>query len=197
MKTTPLHLFFIGFLVGSLFMFGVAATQAEEPGSGDTTISAEPAPTSAEPAPTSDADTTPPAGVSSEPSAPPPSGSATGNLYTANYQSGNAPFKEKTKVTIQQSGDSYTFVPAVGEAWNIPLKDVRGAVESNSGVWFYWYDSGGSTLNGFFKMDLSKTTLAGEVNNAVAAYHNRPRDQEEEYRQKYQSYEEQAIKEAK
>ena len=176
-----------------------SVTPTVEPSSPPSAEPAQPAETAqpAEPAPQAEKEAAP----ISEPVSVTETGitgtSATGTIYKGDCQKGDAPFKEKTSVSIQKSGDSYNFTPAVGAVWTLPFDQIRGAIESKTGMWFYWYDTGGNTLSGFFKMDLSKSTLVGEINSSLTAYHNRPRDQQEEYKLKYQSYEQQAIKEAK
>ncbi|MBI2339055.1 MAG: hypothetical protein HYU99_01645 [Deltaproteobacteria bacterium] len=181
-------------LASFFFVSGMSLAQTIDPAPAD-----EPVPKS-EPAPAGDPA---PAEEPDEPAnAPAPAPSAEGGsaepapvaeqtltvtdgLYKAVCKSGNAPFKEKTKVSFQKSGDSYSI-----------LDQIRGAIEGEKGIWFYWYDAGGNTLSAFFKMDESKSSLASEINSAVTAHANRPRDQEAEYKARYQSYEQEAIKQA-
>lgn len=120
------------------------------------------------------------------------------SAYQGIYKSGNAPFAEKTRLKITKVDDAFLFVPLKGEAWNLPLKSMRGAVVSPKGVWIYWFDDSGNTLNGFVDMTEGNTLLAGDINQAVSDYFiNRPQADEDKLKANYESYKEQALREAK
>ncbi len=120
------------------------------------------------------------------------------SAYQGIYKSGNAPFAEKTRLKITKVDDAFLFVPLKGEAWNLPLKSMRGAVVSSKGIWIYWFDDAGNTLNGFVEMTEGNTLLASDINQAVNDYFiNRPQADEEKLKANYESYKEKALREAK
>ncbi len=130
------------------------------------------------------------------PEIPSSTAQTTGTQYAGVYKSGTAPFNTNTKVKIARSGNAYLFVPEKGEAWNLPIKSIRGAIVTATGVWFYWFDANYTTLNGYFQMNEGNTLFAADVNQAVKDAHQSQID-DAKLKADYEAYKEQALKESK
>lgn len=167
---------------------------ATAPTQAPTTVS-EPAPAVAEPAKAPEEASEPTPAEAVIPATTAPTAEPVGPTYTAVYRSGAAPLKLKSKVTISKKGDAYQMAAKEGPAWEIPVKEIRGAQASATGLWFYWFDSTGSTQVAFFELK-GAAPMASEINNAVAAYHQ-AQNSDEKYRADYEAYKEKALQESK
>ena len=128
-------------------------------------------------------------GVTTAPSAP------LGDQFEATYRTGSAPIPEKTRVTITKTPDWLTITPQKkgGEGWTLPIKSIRGAQASVQGLWLFWFDETDNTLTSQFKMEKGQDILAADINSAVNRYYQTI---EEDRRQKFEQYMNEALKES-
>lgn len=117
--------------------------------------------------------------------------------FQAVYSQGSAPFKKNAKIKITKSGDSFIFVPTRGDAWSLTLKQIRGAVQAKTGMWFYWFDANNNTLSGFFRIKGRLAELVGSINSSVNDYFQSPGRLDQKYKADYEAYKKKALREAK
>ncbi|MBX7148415.1 hypothetical protein K1X76_04965 [bacterium] len=128
--------------------------------------------------------------------------SATSLEYSATYKQGNAPFAKDTKVHIIKDNQGYQFIPlGNGQAWNIQLSDLRGAVANEKGVWIYWFDPSQNTLNAFFETKDRQTMLADEMSVSIKDFQTKKapmtQDEIDSYKNRYETYKEEALKQSR
>jgi len=120
--------------------------------------------------------------------------------YVGVYKSGDATsFKKNTKLKISKDDSkTYNFNALDGSAtWQLPIDTVRGAQAGSKGVWVYWF-SGDNTLNAYIEMDSSaSSSFASELTSDVTSYHQAPIESAEEAKARYESYHQEAIKQAR
>lgn len=118
--------------------------------------------------------------------------------YTGTYRSGNAPFKEKTKVRITRTDQGYDFVPqTAGNPWSVAVQTIRGAQAGDKGLWFYWFE-GDNTLNAFFEVEGGgASALASQIMQDVTNYNQAPIREDEEAKARYDAYFEKAMRESR
>lgn len=118
--------------------------------------------------------------------------------YSGVYKQGLAPLKKNARVHFVKVDDGYE-VQGMGNSsgvWSLPLKSIRGAQVSSNGLWLYWFDDQDNTLHGFFKMDAAAgQQLASELNGNIQDYYSASK-RLEEYKDRYEAYKEEALKQA-
>ncbi len=125
----------------------------------------------------------------------------TSNEYDTVYKQGSAPFTKGTKIRIAKRDDGYQFFPLVNQAWTIQMGILRGAVANESGIWVYWFDGTENTLSAFFESKDRQFVLADEMNAAIKNYQTTAspvtQEQLDEYRQRYEAYKVEALKQSR
>lgn len=118
--------------------------------------------------------------------------------YLATYRQGDAPLKRKATVRVQRVDQVIEFAHlnrSSGGVWSLPLAKLRGAQKSAGGVWLYWFDDAGQTKNAYFRTEADSEGLAGLINQALKDYYGAGGDGSD-YRQRFESYKERALREA-
>ena len=70
------------------------------------------------------------------------------------YRSGTAPLNDKAKVSFVKVGTTYEIIPnePTAQPWRVSFERIRGAVATEKGLWFYWFDETNNVLNAYFEM---------------------------------------------
>jgi hypothetical protein len=108
------------------------------------------------------------------------------------YKQGNGPLRPKTRVRMYRKDNNYYFSPLRSSRapWVLHLKEIRGAMTSERGVWLYWFGEQNQTQKAFIKMT-SQKKFAKEVNDAVNNFYL------EQGKARFEAYKKKALKQAR
>lgn len=135
--------------------------------------------------------------VSREKPAPAKVKSASVHGTRAVIKSGQGPLSPKTRVDVIKTADGFELVASRGSSWKLPVKTIRGAQVAGDLLWLYWFGPDGATLNAALDAGSSNDALSSEINATVKSYQKAPVIQNDSYRAHYETYRDQALREAR
>lgn len=116
--------------------------------------------------------------------------------FGAVYKQGEAPFQKGDRLQIGYSGEALLFRPEKqGRPWQLGVRELRGCTSGAKGIWVFWFSQDGVTHHSYLEM--LEPGRGGELsamcNSAVAEFYQRDSKQ---YRVRYETYREEALKTA-